>query len=177
MKLQGKERRGSRRIRRYDAPWTPFERERACPDTDSRKVVALASLLATTYPFVLSRRIEQHLERKSPYAARGGPSVTVAANEHPVARVDLQPGASRPSSTSGWHLGKNQAHTVGAGATITRPAKGAARKKSAAHKTLESPVRFSDDVTTPNSVRFSDGLTGRTRVDVRGLDMVLPMPL
>ena len=98
MTLQGNERRGARLIRRDATPRTPFERVRACPDADSPKVAALARLLATTDPFVRSPRIDQHLEpavgarhADLPYAARGGPSVTAAASEHPVARVDLQP--------------------------------------------------------------------------------------
>jgi len=70
MKRQCKERRGSRLIRRYDMPRTPFERVQACPDADSPKVAALARILATTDPFVLSQRIDQHLEQLWALATR-----------------------------------------------------------------------------------------------------------
>ena len=106
MKLQGKERRGSRRIRRYDTPRTPFERGQACQDADSQKVAALARLLATTDPFVLSPRIDQQLEQLWALATR----------------------APRPSSASAEPTVKKPAHTVGSGATIARPAKGEARE-------------------------------------------------
>jgi hypothetical protein len=36
-----------------------------------------------------------------PYAARGGPSVTAAASEHSVARVDLQPESPAPFTSLG----------------------------------------------------------------------------
>jgi hypothetical protein len=39
MKLQRKERRGSRLLRRYDRPQTPFERVRACATADAAKVL------------------------------------------------------------------------------------------------------------------------------------------
>jgi hypothetical protein len=63
MKLVRKVRQGSRLIRRYDPPQTPFERVQACPEADPRKVAALEQVRQTTDPFVLSQRIDQHLER------------------------------------------------------------------------------------------------------------------
>lgn len=50
MKLVSKERVGSRRIRRYDAPLTPFERVRGCPAADPAKVAALRRVLKTRDP-------------------------------------------------------------------------------------------------------------------------------
>lgn len=139
MKLKGKERRGSRLIRRYDAPRTPFERVRACSDSDSKKVTALARLLATTDPFVLSQRIDQHLERLWALATRAHRMPREMAPRSPQPRAStpwrgwtFSPRAPRSSSASAWPTVKKPAHTVGSGATIARPAKGEAREKTAA---------------------------------------------
>ena len=139
MKLQGKERRGSRLIRRYDTPRTPFERVRACPDADSQNVAALAHLLATTDPFVLSQRIDQHLEQLWALATRASRTPREVAPRSPQPRAStpwrgwtFSPKAPRPSSASAGPTVNKPAHTVGSGATITRPAKGAARGKTAA---------------------------------------------
>jgi hypothetical protein len=70
MKLVHKVRVGSRLIRRYDAPQTPFERVKACPAAHPQTVAALEHSMATTDPFVLSRRIDQHLERLWALATR-----------------------------------------------------------------------------------------------------------
>jgi hypothetical protein len=139
MKLQGKERRGSRLIRRYDRPRTPFERVQACPDADSQNVAALARLLATTDPFVLSQRIDQQLEQLWALATRVPRMPREAAPRSPQPRAStpwrgwtFSPSALRPSSVSAETTVKNPAHTVGSGTTITRPAKGEARGKTAA---------------------------------------------
>jgi hypothetical protein len=63
LKLQRKERRGSRLLRRYDAPQTPFARVRASAAIDAVKVAALERLFQHTDPFVLAQRIGQHLDR------------------------------------------------------------------------------------------------------------------
>ena len=70
MKLVRKERVGSRQIRRYDQPQTPFERVRACAHADPQKVAALTHTLETTDPFALSQRIDRHLERLWAMATR-----------------------------------------------------------------------------------------------------------
>ena len=70
MKLVTKVRKGSRLIRRYDTPRTPFQRVQACPEADPRQVAELARVRATTDPFRLSQRIDQHLERLWPLATR-----------------------------------------------------------------------------------------------------------
>lgn len=139
MKLQGKERRGSRLIRRYDTPQTPFARVRACPDADAQKVAALAHLLTTTDPFVLSQRIDQQLEQLWALATRASRMPREAAPRSPQPRAStpwrgwtFSPRAPRPSSASVQPPVKNPAHTGASGATITRPAKGEARGKTAA---------------------------------------------
>jgi hypothetical protein len=139
MKLQGKERRGSRLIRRYDRPRTPFERVQACPDADSQNVAALARLLATTDPVVLSQRIDQPREQRWARATRVPRMPREAAPRSPQPRAStpwrgwtFSPSALRPSAVSAETTVKNPAHTVGSGATITRSAKGEARGNTAA---------------------------------------------
>jgi len=63
VKLIRKERVGARVRRRYDAPQTPLDRVRACPDADRQKVAALVALRQRLDPFVLSTRIDHLLER------------------------------------------------------------------------------------------------------------------
>lgn len=70
MKLVTKVRKGSRLIRRYDTPRTPFQRVQACPEADPRQGAELERVRATTDPFRLSQRIDQHLERLWPLATR-----------------------------------------------------------------------------------------------------------
>lgn len=62
MKLQRKERRGSRLLRRYDPPQTPFARVRASAAVDATKVAALARLFQSTDPFALAQRIARQLD-------------------------------------------------------------------------------------------------------------------
>jgi len=63
MKLRCKIRKGSRLIRRYDTPRTPFERVVESRKGDPKKLAALKHTLKTTDPFELSTRIDQQLER------------------------------------------------------------------------------------------------------------------
>jgi len=63
MKLRCKIRIGSRLIRRYDTPRTPFERVVESRKGDPKKLAALKHTLKTTDPFELSTRIDQQLER------------------------------------------------------------------------------------------------------------------
>lgn len=63
MKLQCKIRKGSRLIRRYDTPRTPFERVVESRKGDRKKLAALAHTLKTTDPFELSGCIDQQLEQ------------------------------------------------------------------------------------------------------------------
>ena len=61
VKLQRKERRGARLRRFYDAPQTPLDRVRACPQADAAKVAALVRQRAALDPFVLAARVDQQL--------------------------------------------------------------------------------------------------------------------
>jgi hypothetical protein len=58
MKLREKIRKGSRLIRRYDTPRTPFQRLLECSEIDDQSVRGLKTLLASTNPFTLAERIE-----------------------------------------------------------------------------------------------------------------------
>jgi hypothetical protein len=93
-KLVRTERVGSRRIRRYDRPQTPFERVRACPEADPQKVAALEQVLTTTDPFVLSQRIDGHLEHLWALATRASRTPRETAPRPP------QPWANTP--WRGW---------------------------------------------------------------------------
>ena len=61
VKLQRKERLGARLRRTYDAPQTPLDRVRACPQADPAKVAALVRQRATLDPFLLAARIDDQL--------------------------------------------------------------------------------------------------------------------
>jgi hypothetical protein len=61
VKLQRKDRIGARLRRHYDAPQTPFDRVRVCPQADAVKVAALARERARLYPSALAARIDDQL--------------------------------------------------------------------------------------------------------------------
>ena len=61
VKLQQKERRGARLRRTYDAPQTPLDRVRVCPQADPDKVAALIRQRAALDPFVLAARVDAQL--------------------------------------------------------------------------------------------------------------------
>jgi hypothetical protein len=54
---------GSRKKRIYDQPATPFERLKACAESDPAQIARLEKLKATLRPFDLKRRIEKSLKR------------------------------------------------------------------------------------------------------------------
>lgn len=89
MKLVRKVRLGSRLLRRYDAPQTPLERVRACPDADPATGAGWQQVLETTDPFALSRRIDRHLTRLWALATRGTrtPRETAPRPPQPRART------------------------------------------------------------------------------------------
>lgn len=94
MKLVRKVRVGSRLIRRYDQPQTPFERVRACSAADPQQLAALEQVRKTTDPFALSQRIDRHLERLWALATR------VSRTPRETAPRPPQPRASTP--WRGW---------------------------------------------------------------------------
>src|SRR6266498_2971287 len=62
MKISSKTRKGSRVIRRYDQPCTPWERVLKSSGKTGQQIQTLISTLETTDPFGLSRRIDQQLD-------------------------------------------------------------------------------------------------------------------
>jgi hypothetical protein len=87
MKLVRKVRVGSRLVRRYDRPQTPFERVKVCAEADPAKVAALQRVLETTDPFALSQRIDRHLERLWALATRATRTPREAAPRPPQPRA------------------------------------------------------------------------------------------
>jgi len=169
MKLAAKIRKGSRLIRRDDAPHTPVERVCMCPDADPDKVAALRRLLEWTDPFDLSRRIDSPLQRLYCLAHRPGgqprevlPFAGAPTGALALARLDVQ--LLDPATRC-----QNTGPTVGPGATITRRARESGKGKKRQPRTPEAPVRFSDDATNRASVIFSNGLTGKGESVVRDL--------
>jgi hypothetical protein len=119
MQLPRKERRGSRLLRRYDRPQTPFERVRACATADAAQVAALEGVLKRTDPFILAQRIAQHLERVASLRSRAPqPAPRLGARWRGWTFSPRAPQSIVASS-------KNAAHTSGAGATIGPAAKAA----------------------------------------------------
>lgn len=70
MKLKEKIRKGSRLIRRYDAPTTPLDRLLKSAHADPAKLQQLQSLRAGLDPFELSRRIDRKIDRVFKLASR-----------------------------------------------------------------------------------------------------------
>jgi hypothetical protein len=136
MKLQRKERRGSRLLRRYDAPQTPFARVCACPQADPAKVAELRRVLRRTDPFVLAQRIAQQLERVAGLRSRAPQAAPrlgarwrgwTFSPRAPESRIAF----SEPST-----------HTGGAGATIGMRGKSAVGEIARSTPTLRPGKNF-----------------------------------
>ena len=123
MKLLRKERRGSRLLRRYDAPQTPWERVQACADVDAAKVAALERRFRRTDPFVLAQHIGQHLDQVASLRSR---------SPQPASRLGIRwrgwTFSSRaPQSRAMSH--RNSTHTIGSGSTIAQSPKAEGGRK------------------------------------------------
>lgn len=117
MKLQRKERRGSRLLRRYDRPQTPFERVRACAEIDPEQMAHLERVLTRTDPFTLAQRIAHHLDRVAALRSR-------APQPAPRASTPWRGWTFSPRTTQARAVsGKNPTHTVGSGTAIASGAK------------------------------------------------------
>lgn len=120
MKLERKERRGSRLLRRYDPPQTPLARVCACPQADPAKVAVLRQVLRRTDPFVLAQRIAQQLERVATLRSRAPQAASRLGTRWRgwtfSPRAPQSVAASATTST----------HTVGSGSTIGAGGKPAA---------------------------------------------------
>jgi hypothetical protein len=103
MKLRSKIRKGSRLIRRYDTPRTPFERVLEYQEADPKKVAVLEHTLKTTDPFELSGRIDRQLERLYQLASR--------VDRTPRATPPLKPKLHDPGATPHRHSPELVPHT------------------------------------------------------------------
>jgi hypothetical protein len=104
VKLVRKERVGARVRRRYDAPRTPLERVRACPDADDAKVAALTALRDRLDPFALARTIDQKLERLYALANHRQSPPPVAPGQPPLPVV---PTKRQPERLRDMRFGKH----------------------------------------------------------------------
>lgn len=85
VKLLRKTRVGARVRRHYDAPQTPLERVRACPQADPRRVAELLALRARLDPFTLAQTIDRKLAAIFALATGRRPSPLPASPASPVA--------------------------------------------------------------------------------------------
>lgn len=172
MKLARKERVGSRLIRRYDRPQTPFERVRACLEADPQKVAALEQVLKTTDPFALSQRIDCYLERlwglatratRTPREAAPWPpqprartpwrgwtfSPTVQRQKQAMRHTELPPGGSDMDRAAiAPYKGNTEAVFLTEHAERLKPGR------------RDRVARLRHDATNQPWVRFLNGLTG-----------------
>ena len=138
MKLSTKTRKGSRVIRRYDQPCTPWERVLKAKAKTLPQIQALKSTLGNTDPFDLSRRIDQQLDSLYSFAGqRNGASVekTPLKQLRPNAALNnhkILPG----SAWRDWTFSKKLKHQQ--------------YEKQRQIRTQAS-VRFSHDSTNPSS--------------------------
>jgi hypothetical protein len=85
VKLQRKVRVGARLRRRYDAPQTPLDRRRACPEADPKTVAALLALRDRLDPFALAQTIDRKLERVFELGSPGQPQPASPSSQSPSA--------------------------------------------------------------------------------------------
>lgn len=140
MKLRIKIRKGSRLIRRYDPPYTPWARVLKAQAKLLPQIQALKATLANTDPFELSRQIDQQLERLYSLAAqRNGtsPEKTPIQQIRPNFELGNPPSLSlRGSAWRDWTFSKKLKHQQ--------------YEKQRQIRTQPS-VRFSHDSTNPSS--------------------------
>jgi hypothetical protein len=108
VKLLRKTRIGARVRRHYDAPQTPLDRVRACPEADPRRVAELVALRTRLDPFTLAQTIDRKLEQifalstnprpaSPPTSAAGGPSAPPRTRRRAGRRFELH-----RSPTTNW---------------------------------------------------------------------------
>ncbi|HEX2260701.1 MAG TPA: hypothetical protein VHJ56_03650, partial [Candidatus Binatia bacterium] len=143
MKIRTKTRKGSRVIRRYDQPCTPWERVLKSSGKTPQPITALKSTLKTTDPFELSHRIDQQLDSLYGLAAqRNGASREKALASQLRSNLDLQQYKTRsvaPRPGSAWRDW-----------TFSKKLKRQQYEKQRQIRTQDS-VRFSHDSTNPSS--------------------------
>ena len=140
MKLRTKTRKGSRVIRRYDQPRTPWARVLSAQTQPLPQIQALKATLANTDPFKLSCQIDQQLDCLYSFAGqRNGAS----PEKTPIQqlRSNFEPDNPNPRSLRGsawrnWTFSKKLKHQQ--------------YEKQRQMRTQPS-VRFSHDSTNPSS--------------------------
>jgi hypothetical protein len=95
VKLLRKERVGARVRRRYDAPRTPLDRVRACPEADPAAVERFRALRERLDPFALSAAIDRKLIRLEELATPGRAPVRPVAPVRPRSRRRPRPTSRR----------------------------------------------------------------------------------
>ena len=101
VKLQRKERHGARLRRYYDAPQTPLDRVRACPQAKAAAVAALVRQRDQLDPFALATRIDQKLARLYTLAnhQRAVPTTTEGGAATPAQNAGAAASPQRPTTT------------------------------------------------------------------------------
>jgi hypothetical protein len=140
MKLSGKTRKGSRVIRRYDQPCTPWERVLKSSDKPGEQIQTLKATLEKTDPFELSRRIDQQLEILYGLAGQRNGLKRENAPARQMPKVDLQ--QQKTSSTRAGSAWRDW--------TFSKKLKRQQYEKQRQLRT-QSSVRFSHDSTNPSS--------------------------
>jgi hypothetical protein len=164
LKLQRKERRGSRLLRRYDPPQTPFARVRASAAVDAAKVAALARLVQSTDPFVLAQRIAHQLDHVATLRRRVSPTSPRSGARWRGWTFSPRAPQSRAASV------ETLTPTMGAGAAIGSAGKATVGGPSG-RTPRPRPVRISHDATRRPWVRNANGLIGM-RVQFKPLDWI-----
>jgi len=140
MKLRTKTRKGSRVIRRYDQPRTPWARVLRAQVKPFPQIQALKATLANTDPFKLSCQIDQQLDRFYSLAAqRHGASSekTPIQQLRPNFEPDILPSPSlRGSAWRNWTFSNKLKHQ---------------QYEKQRHMRTQPSVRFSHDSTNPSS--------------------------
>lgn len=98
VKLKKKIRKGSRLIRKYDDPRTPFRRVLECKEADVQKVEELKKLISVIDPFELSEQIDQKLQR-----------IYRMASQRVGNRMGLKPFKTSKSPWKKWSFTKKNA--------------------------------------------------------------------
>jgi hypothetical protein len=115
VKLQRKERVGARLRRRYDAPCTPLERVRHCPEAEPQAVAELVCLRDQLDPFALAQAIDRKIARLVDVATLARAADPPATMTDPTAAAPAprrrRPGRppNIPDFTFGNHLRRPQA--------------------------------------------------------------------
>lgn len=140
MKLSTKTRKGSRVIRRYDQPRTPWKRVLESSGKPGEQIQALKATLENTDPLELSRRIDQQLEILYGLARQRNGVSREKAPAMQLPKVDLQ--QQKTSSTRRGSAWRDW--------TFSRKLKRQQYEKQRQIRTQPS-VRFSHDSTNPSS--------------------------